>query len=95
MIFANLLETFEEVRRRVEVSAFTLDRLDNESCNVSSFVRLHSDLHLNVSETGAILLFIVVRVLFQRVLVAWEICDWPIEGGDVYLMDSFGAGNGD
>ena len=85
-------EASEESRRGVVVTAFRLNRLDNDG---SRRVVEGRDDVLNLLEAALLLTSVLLGVLLKRVLKLREGGLWPVEGGDVELVDRLGASTGE
>jgi len=76
----------------VVITTLRLDGLDNDSGR--RVMEGRNDV-LNLLQATLLLAGVLLGVLLERVLELREGCLWPVEGGDVQLVDGLGAGAGE
>lgn len=91
VLLGQLAQAAEEVGRGVVVAALALDGLDDDGRG-GDVPRL--DQVLDLVEAGLLDLGVLLGVLVERVLELGEGGLWPVEGGDVDLVDRLGARGG-
>lgn len=93
-LFGDALELLEEFRRSVIVTSLGLDRFDDDAGHkfaglVEPFEKL-----FDLGQAFAILGFVLLHVLFQRILIAGETGDRPIQCRNVQLVNGFRVSGG-
>ena len=103
VLFGNLSKLSEVGRRGMLITSFGQDGLDNDrsdgscgfaeisACLYAAQGRVNSPINqdlLILLQTLSLLLLILLDMLFERILELREWSDWPVESGDIDLVDS-------